>query len=246
MARTSTTEVIKRTVMSSTTRGKRGFVVMEARTPQVAVVIRSAGCSRHGNGLAHQRPGPERLGLLFRVAAGWCGAGRVGSWLPRYVIPGGRGCWLRPPGRSHEHRTTSNGTRLVGPVGSFPLMAGGAFLPGVPGSTCSRTASAAAWGAGTCRGASGALSLRVAVFLLTWWVTPVTDRDSFLGCTSLTATTCFTPAGRHRRPAHPSKNGSSGMNVGHRTGLSWVSPSEAKVLGWSGRTVVCTRFAPAP
>jgi len=25
-----------------------------------------------------------------------------------------------------------------------------------------------------------------------------------------------------------------------------VSPSEAKVLGWSGRTVVCTRFAPVP
>jgi hypothetical protein len=51
---------------------------------------------------------------------------------------------------------------------------------------------------------------------------------------------------RPSQMARRSIYGSSGMNVGHRTGLSWVSPSEAKVLGWSGRTVVCTRFAPAP
>jgi type I restriction enzyme R subunit len=33
---------------------------------------------------------------------------------------------------------------------------------------------------------------------------------------------------------------------GSPNGFELVSPSEAKVLGWSGRTVVCTRFAPVP
>src|SRR5450759_864709 len=55
MARTSTTEAINRTVTSSTTRGKRGSLVMDAATPWCCRVIRGAGPSRHVNGPIRER-----------------------------------------------------------------------------------------------------------------------------------------------------------------------------------------------
>lgn len=115
-----------------------------------------------------------------------------------------------------EHRLASNGTRRPRAGWLAPVDGRWSIPARSAGSTCKQDSSGGGWGGGHLPSGVWCFEPAVAVFLLTWWFTPVTDRDPLPRCTSLTRTTRFTPAGRHRPAAHPSKNASISRALGRR------------------------------